>query len=300
MLALCIVPSACKDEHWVERTKAPKELNEPLIRVASGRVVSGFKHGRLRQEFDVAGFRISRSPVTVAQFQTCLEDGPCKAPAHDCANLDGDDHDVALCVGYENAQQYCEWSGARLPRLNEWLLAARGGAIKRFSWGDGAATCEQHPLAPAPEPSEFALAALAGLDPEELTPERIEQLEREALKPPPLPDPKKTACGVPRKESLRVGKHRAGAAPSGLEDVLLSKSELLVGHRETNFSACMSDEHGCLVYGLTPGGIDAVGAVRERPVSEVSDQSGSNVQQPRAPRTEHPYAFRCVWSEEGV
>jgi len=288
MLALCIVPSACKDEHWVERTKAPKELNEPLIRVASGRVVSGFKHGRLREEFDVDGFRISRSPVTVEQFNACVEANACGSPTLDCENLDADDHDVALCVGYENAKAYCSWGGGRLPRLNEWLLAARGSAVQRFPWGDSAATCEQHPLAPA---QELDLVALAELEPEKIDREALARAAQGAPAEPGM-----TACGAPIEERHRVGKHEDGASPSRLEDVLLSKGELLGGDPQTNFSVCMKQDGGCLVYGLIPGAIDAVQPVREASTAE----SNAGSESASAARTEHPYSFRCVWSEEGV
>lgn len=247
---------------------APGDLNASLASVPAGSVVSGFKHGRLRQEIDVVGFSISKQPITVGQYRTCMDANVCTTPAHECANVagtesngsdsDGAARDAALCVGEDNARAYCAWSGGRLPTLSEWLFAARGPSPQRFSWGDGSASCEQHPLA-----REGARASTEAV--------------------PAGTGPAEAGCAEPHARRFEVGQHSAGASPFGLEDVLIAKAELLGGFPENHFSVCESSEHGCVVYGLMPGAIDAV-----RPTDEAREAAIA-----------HPYAFRCAWSEEG-
>src|SRR5690606_30790831 len=161
--------------------------------VEQAKVVSGFRHGRLRQEVEVAAFAISKNPVTVEQFQTCVSDGPCTGPTATCSNGEGDAQDAALCVGPDNARAYCSWSGGRLATLSEWFLAARGRSPQRFSWGDGAPTCEQHPLARVP------ISDRAG---------GMERMRDD------FGD--ETECGESRELMHRVGGHVAGASRAGL------------------------------------------------------------------------------------
>lgn len=246
-------------------TAAPSGLNEPLTLIAASTVVSGFKHGRLRRDIDVPGFSISKHPVTVAQYSACMEANACTRPVHGCANLAGTDStaaagDAVMCVGEDNARAYCAWSGGRLPTLSEWLLAARGRSPQRFSWGDGGATCGQHALAHA-------------------------WLQRTDVGATSYGDsvPEDSSCVKANIRPLEVGKHSAGASPSGLEDVLIAQAELLGGHPENHFSVCERSEHGCIVYGLMPGAIDAVKPTEETPEAAIA----------------HPYTFRCAWAKEG-
>src|SRR5690606_12662095 len=131
---------------------------------------------------------------------------PCTEPTSSCAQGDGHDQDAALCVGVDNARAYCAWSGGRLPTLSEWLLAARGRSPQRFSWGDDAPSCEQHPLAKV-APADRA----AGV-------ERVREARED-----------ETECGEGRELLFRVGMHVAGASPSGVEDILLASGELIMG-----------------------------------------------------------------------
>lgn len=240
-----------KDSRSGALSSAPEGLNSARVDVPSGQVVSGFRHGKLRKELKTSAFAISESPITLGQFRTCLEDGPCAESPASCSNGEGHDGDAALCVGLQNAEAYCSWSGGRLATLSEWFLAARGRSPQRFSWGEGAPTCEQHPRARRPRE------------------EQHEELDMASS----------TECGDDLSLVHRVERHAAGASPSGLEDVLLTPGELLAGDRESNFGVCRGEERRCVVYGLVPGAIDSVKAA--------SDSDG-----------EHPYTFRCVWTEE--
>lgn len=249
-------------------TPPPSGLNDPLATIAADTVVSGFKHGRLRKELEVAGFSISKHPITVGQYRACVDANVCTSPAHDCANFsgtnpDGAARDAALCVGEDNARAYCAWSGGRLPKLSEWLLAARGRSPRRFSWGDGSATCDQHGVAHA----------------------WLQQLQRSDIDTMRAADdvPAETDCATPSTRPFEVAKHAAGASPFGIEDVLIAKAELLGGYPENHFAVCEGSEHGCIVYGLIPGAIDAVRATDEARESAIT----------------HPYTFRCAWSKEG-
>jgi hypothetical protein len=222
-------------------------------------VTSGFKHGQLRKQIDVAGFSISKNPITLAQYQTCVDAQVCKAPELACANAGGSAQDAALCLGEENARAYCAWGGGRLPSLEEWLLAARGGSPRRFSWGDSAATCEQHPLALDPAQQRLSGTLMAG------------QV------------PTATKCGQPLAQRFEVGKHAGGASPFGVEDVLLARGELLGGEPGSHFAPCAKSGRSCMVYGVLPGAIDAVKLVDEAGTAAMSDA----------------YTFRCVWPKEG-
>lgn len=246
-------------------TPAPSGLNEPLTMIAASTVVSGFKHGRLRRDIDVAGFSISKHPITVGQYSACMDASACTKPAHDCTNLGGTESpgtagDAALCVGEDNARAYCAWSGGRLPALSEWLLAARGRSPQRFSWGDGSATCGQHALAHT----------------------WLQRTNTGATSPDDS-DGEDTSCVEPNLRPLEIGKHSSGASPSGLEDVLIAQAELLGGHLENHFSVCERSDRSCIVYGLLPGAIDAVKPTEEKPEAVIT----------------HPYTFRCVWAKEG-
>lgn len=86
-------------------------------------------------------FWIDQTEVTNDQYRICVETGICQPPEV-CENGEptyGDplmgSHPV-ICVNWQQAVGYCQWSGSRLPTEAEWEFAARGPESLTFPWGD--------------------------------------------------------------------------------------------------------------------------------------------------------------------
>jgi hypothetical protein len=171
-------------------------------------------------------------------------------PRASTAGLAGGGDLPLTCATPAEAEQYCGWLGATLPDEHQWLLAARGPAIHRYAWGDPPPSCLQHPLG--------------------------------------LPVAKDTTgCARGKYEPLEVfaaGHHPAGAAPTGIQDVLLTPAELLRTTRDTISSACGGQPGTCAVTSLVPGAIDAAARI------DVATHTN------RAP-TYPTFSFRCVWAD---
>ena len=228
-----------------------------LVEIEGGPVATGFAIGKLRRNDQVKTFQITKHPITLAEYRTCVESNICKGPAlqtctdHQSLSLRNadlsNDAAPAVCVAASDARRYCEWTGGRLPILSEWLLAARGAGVRRHAWGNESPTCEQHPLA-------------------DLDPTRIGS----------------TRCAANGEQpALAVGEHSGGASPYGVEDVLLTPGELVGSDPSAVAPACSSEKGACIAYGLSPGAIDSV---VNAPRSGVERHFGPDP----------AYGFRCV------
>ncbi len=175
------------------------------ISVAGGPLSYGFLPGPQPVQAQVAPFAISKHPVTVGEYASCVAAGACSPPSSGvpaCAAgsygalmgptyaIDAGTELPLTCAKPSQAAQFCSWVGGRLPSPEEWLMAARGPSAQPFAWGSAFPDCNRFP-------SEL--------------------------------------CKNP---VFSVGQHPTGASPSGLDDVLLTSRELVAGVAKSAAQGC--------------------------------------------------------------
>ena len=114
------------------------------VEVPTTTMVAGLELAAFRRKVDVPAFRLTARPVSRGLYEECVLSNGCPPLADkDCTQTlpfpadseeGGTPEDLLRCATADEAASLCTWLGARLPRASEWLLAARGAAVKRFPW----------------------------------------------------------------------------------------------------------------------------------------------------------------------
>lgn len=131
--------------HALYSRERAREVRE-MVLVESGTFVLGsFAAGRYDENPASSAayadaFFIDRYEVTVASFMVCVASGACQPPPGNTGCNWGDDKAAypVNCVTWQNAADFCQWAGKRLPYEAEWEKAARAGSGKDYFFGDKA------------------------------------------------------------------------------------------------------------------------------------------------------------------
>jgi formylglycine-generating enzyme required for sulfatase activity len=112
-------------------------------------------------EVDVPSFELTRTEITAAQYRCCYLAEVCTEPRpagytpdYQPGSYDDPDENCNWdlpeeanrpinCVNWQQAVDFCEWAGGRLPSEAEWEYAARSeGKENTYPWGEQGPSCD--------------------------------------------------------------------------------------------------------------------------------------------------------------
>ncbi len=132
----------------VQKEKA-QEIPDDMLPVPGGIFVmglddKGISDERPAHQVEIVSFLLDKTEVTNESYNKCVEAGKCRRPAHIDTVKSGFEplevfrranHPVSG-ISQDDAQNYCNFAGKRLPREAEWERAARGLDTRIYPWGN--------------------------------------------------------------------------------------------------------------------------------------------------------------------
>ncbi len=155
LVLVVIVISACAKQEQPTDVIAPTETPEPgstwtnpidqavAAYIPAGEFEMGSPDAKPVHTVYLDAFWMYQTEVTNYQYSLCVENGACNLP-EDTYRYDNDNDIVSpvVWVSWDDALNYCEWAGGRLPMEAEWEKAARGGLVgQTFPWGNTDPNC---------------------------------------------------------------------------------------------------------------------------------------------------------------
>jgi formylglycine-generating enzyme required for sulfatase activity len=111
-----------------------------VVGIPAGEFLMGSPDGegeadeRPQHRVHTSAYLIDKTEVTWRQFRKFAEATGAPLPPTPVSGT-ADDYPVAFIV-WEQAKEYCEWAGGRLPTEAEWEKAARGTDGRSYAWGN--------------------------------------------------------------------------------------------------------------------------------------------------------------------
>ena len=122
----------------------PTPIVNTMILIPGGTFTMGSADGdpneRPPHQVRVPSFEMDVHEVTLRSYMACINEQKCSYPDRDSLCNWGKDSrmdDPINCVEWEQARNYCETVGKRLPTETEWEYAAKGTDGRVYGWGDG-------------------------------------------------------------------------------------------------------------------------------------------------------------------
>ena len=123
-----------QEEYWRDKDRAI------VVKIPAGAFLMGSAdnrgeaHERPLHRVELSSFFVDKTEVTWRQFRKFAHETRVKLPP---APLWGrpDNYPVSFVL-WEEAAEYCQWVGGRLPTEAEWEKAARGNDARKYPWGN--------------------------------------------------------------------------------------------------------------------------------------------------------------------
>lgn len=156
----CDDESSCKidgmvyvQEGWFWRGSCNQMTYPPCYAGAPGltnEIVTDIEDETPISQLYIDAFYINTFEVTAKEYKNCVDAGKCEIPVciwhedGEISNLETPGHEdhPMNCVTWFQAQDYCEFTGKRLPTEAEWEKAARGTDGREYPWGNDEPICE--------------------------------------------------------------------------------------------------------------------------------------------------------------
>jgi len=124
----------CVPEGKFVMGSSPKELDQAMKKCKFCNI-DQLKSEAPRHLLQLDAFWMDKTEITNGMYGKCVQAGKCEKPGCKYYDLPKYAKHPAVCVTWQQAQDYCQWAGGHLPTEAEWEKAARGTEGRIYPWG---------------------------------------------------------------------------------------------------------------------------------------------------------------------